>query len=168
MFRAEIDPAARTVRYLPYGGAVAIVLDQLNLVVRQTGAGKANAGKTETADGLGPQMVNGVSARGERTTQTIPAGEIGNNREIKIVTERWISEDLQMLIKSSNLDPRFGDTTYELTGTTQREPDPALFQVPAGYTEVGGPGRSGGRGGARGGAPPATGGRGGRGPGKQP
>jgi hypothetical protein len=26
-------------------------------------------------------------------------------------------------------------TTYELTGISQAPPDPALFQVPAGYTE---------------------------------
>jgi hypothetical protein len=62
------------------------------------------------------------------------------------VTERWYSDDLQMLIKSTNTDPRFGDTTYQLTGISQGEQSPSLFQVPADYTEAAG--------GARGGGPP--------------
>ena len=39
-----------------------------------------------------------------------------------------------MLLKTSNSDPRFGINTYELTNIKQDQPDPALFQVPAGYT----------------------------------
>lgn len=162
-FRVELDPAARTARYQKYT-VLAGAFDQF-LRQQQSGTLNRNGVRSETAEGLGSQTLNGVTARGERLTQTIPAGEIGNDREIKIVNERWVSENLQMLIKSTNSDPRFGDTTYELTNITQREPDAALFQVPSGYAEVSGPGRAGGRGGARGGAP---GGRGGRGPGKQP
>jgi hypothetical protein len=67
---------------------------------------------------------------------TIPKGQIGNDREIKVVTERWVSNDLQMTIKSSNSDPRFGDTTYQLTGIVEREPDASLFQIPPGYTDL--------------------------------
>ena len=89
---------------------------------------------SETTEKLGPQMINGVSAEGVRTSMTIPTGQIGNNRDIKIVDEQWTSSDLQMLVKSSNSDPRFGDTTYQLTKVTRTEPDPALFQIPADYT----------------------------------
>jgi hypothetical protein len=31
-------------------------------------------------------------------------------------------------------DPRTGDTTYRLTNIVRAEPDPALFQVPPGFT----------------------------------
>jgi hypothetical protein len=83
---------------------------------------------------LAPQMVNGILAKGSRITSTIPAGAFGNDRDVKIVNERWYSDDLQVLVKSSNSDPRFGTTTYELTGILQAAPDPALFHPPADYS----------------------------------
>lgn len=83
------------------------------------------------AEDLGDQIVNGVMAHGTRSTITIPEGQIGNDREIRIVSERWYSNDLQMLIKSSNNDPRFGETTYELTNIVQGAQDPTLFQMPS-------------------------------------
>jgi len=83
---------------------------------------------------LGFQMQNGVMAQGTRSTLTIPQGQIGNNRDIHVVNERWYSKDLQMIVKSVNSDPRFGVTTFELTNISQNAPDPTLFQVPTGYT----------------------------------
>jgi hypothetical protein len=85
---------------------------------------------------LGSQSVNGVTAQGIRTTMTIPKGQIGTNKDIKVLTERWTSSDLQMLVKSINSDPRFGDTTYQLTKVVQSAPDPGLFQIPPDYTVV--------------------------------
>ncbi len=38
-----------------------------------------------------------------------------------------------MVVKSSNADPRFGDTTFELTNINRAEPDPALFRIPGDY-----------------------------------
>jgi hypothetical protein len=90
----------------------------------------SNTGALRT-EVLAPQMIGGVLANGTRTTTTIPMGAVGNDRPINIVTERWYSEDLQILVKSTNSDPRFGDTTYEVTGIVQGAPDPALFQLPA-------------------------------------
>jgi hypothetical protein len=89
-----------------------------------------------THEDLPPQQMNGVRVRGERTTTTVPPGTLGNDRELKIVNERWYSDDLQALVKSTNSDPRFGVTTYELTGIVQAEPDPSLFQPPRGYKRV--------------------------------
>ena len=80
------------------------------------------------------QLVNGVMAQGTRITQIIPTGKIGNDRPITVVNERWFSNDLQMLVKSTSSDPRFGDTTYQLTNIVQSAPDPWLFQIPADYT----------------------------------
>jgi hypothetical protein len=86
-----------------------------------------------SAEDLGTQSFSGTTAIGRRTTLMIAAGEIGNDRAIQVVSETWYSSDLQMMVKSSNSDPRFGDTTFELTNINRAEPDPALFRIPADY-----------------------------------
>jgi hypothetical protein len=87
----------------------------------------------QVTEELPPQNVDGVWAKGSRITITIPAGTFGNNRDVKVVNERWYSDDLKVLLKSSNNDPRYGLTTYELTQIVQAPPNPAVFQVPADY-----------------------------------
>jgi len=82
---------------------------------------------------LPAHFTNGILAKGSRVTVTIPAGTFGNNRDLKVVNERWYSDDMHILLKSSNSDPRFGTTTYELTDLVQAPPDPSLFQVPGDY-----------------------------------
>jgi len=89
---------------------------------------------------LGSQTMEGVSATGVRTTRTIPAGQIGNDRPISIVTEVWTSPDLQTIISSKRSDPRMGDQTYRLTNIQRGEPDPSLFTVPADFKMVDGGG----------------------------
>jgi hypothetical protein len=92
-------------------------------------------------ESLGTQAINGLSAEGMRYTRTIAAGEIGNEKAITVVSERWYSTDLQMEVKSTHSDPRFGETTYTLTNVQRQEPAAALFTVPADYTvKEGGPG----------------------------
>jgi hypothetical protein len=88
------------------------------------------AEKANTED-LGDQVINGVMAHGTRSTITIPEGQIGNDRQIKVVSERWFSNELGVLIKSTNNDPRFGETTFELTDILQGAQDPILFEMPA-------------------------------------
>lgn len=91
---------------------------------------------------LGTQTINGVTAQGTRYTRTIPAGQVGNEKPITIVSEVWFSPDLQMLVMSKRSDPRFGDTTYQLTNIQRTEPDPTLFQIPSDYTiKTRGPGK---------------------------
>jgi hypothetical protein len=87
--------------------------------------------KTES---LGTQTIEGISATGTRTTRTIPAGEIGNERPLEITSEVWTSPDLQMVIRSKRNDPRVGDTVYKLTNIQRADPDPSLFQVPSGFS----------------------------------
>jgi hypothetical protein len=131
------------------GQATRIVTQEFRDLVFTTGAigGAVGAGVPATAafragdalakpviDNLGTQNVGGVTATGQKTTLTIPAGEIGNDRPIQVVGETWYSSDLQMVVKSSNSDPRFGETTYSLTNINRAEPDPSLFQIPADYT----------------------------------
>lgn len=98
------------------------------------------AGKRELADqqavrsDLGTQTINGVPAQGTRITRTIPAGQIGNEKPIVIVTETWYSPDLQTYVLRKTTNPLSGNTTFQLTNIQQGEPDPTLFQVPSDYT----------------------------------
>jgi TonB family protein len=82
---------------------------------------------------LGTQMVEGIAAEGTRYIDTIPAGAIGNEREINIVRERWYSPELQMVVLTKHVDPRYGESTQRLTNIDRNEPDASLFQVPDGY-----------------------------------
>jgi len=92
-----------------------------------------------TEESLGVQTIEGVQAQGTRLTRTIAAGEIGNASPITIVSERWYSPELQRMVMTKRNDPRFGETTFRLTGINREEPSPALFQVPSDYTLKEGP-----------------------------
>ena len=83
---------------------------------------------------LGQQVIEGVPATGTRTTTVISAGAIGNEQPITVTSEEWYSPDFKVLVMTKHADPRAGDTTYRLTGITRSEPDPSLFQLPAGVT----------------------------------
>jgi hypothetical protein len=66
-------------------------------------------------------------------TDTIPAGTIGNDLKIDIVTERWYSADIDAMVLERFSDPRVGETSYRLVNVVRGEPSPDLFQVPQGY-----------------------------------
>lgn len=87
-------------------------------------------------ESLGTQMMEGVRVEGTRTTTTIPQGQMGNERAIEIVSEKWYSPELQVKIMSRHSDPRFGETIYKLVNVNRNEPDASLFQVPSGYKVV--------------------------------
>jgi hypothetical protein len=83
---------------------------------------------------LGTQTIAGVTAQGTRITRTIPAGQIGNEKPITIVNERWYSNDLQVIVMSKRSDPWSGETTYTLTNINRTEPDASRFTVPSDYS----------------------------------
>jgi hypothetical protein len=121
----------------------------------QTRIQQEEAAGTRKTESLGTQTINGVLAEGTRITRTIPAGKIGNDKAIQIVSERWFSPDLQIVVKSTKTDPQFGTSTYTITNLQKSEPAAALFTVPSGFTvQQGGPGAGGRRGGAPQGPPP--------------
>jgi hypothetical protein len=94
---------------------------------------KAEKDEVETEE-LGSDAIDGVRVTGKRTTTTIAAGKIGNDRPIVITHEEWTSPDLKVVVKSVDSDPRTGERTMVLEGLTVGDPDPALFKVPEGYT----------------------------------
>jgi hypothetical protein len=85
---------------------------------------------------LGSETMEGVLVNGVRTTQTIPAGQIGNDRPITIVTEVWTSPDLKVVVYSKRSDPRMGDQTFRLSNIVRTEPNASLFTVPADFKTV--------------------------------
>ena len=87
-----------------------------------------------TTEDLGFQNLEGVMATGKRTTTVIPAGQVGNAQEIRVVSEQWFSDEIQALVMTRHVDPRSGENVYRLMNILRAEPDPALFQVPADYT----------------------------------
>ncbi len=92
---------------------------------------KSAQSKTES---LGNRTIEGLLAEGTRTVTTIPAGELGNERPIEIVSERWYSPELQVVVLTKRTDPRMGETTYRLSNVNRTEPPRSLFDVPADYT----------------------------------
>lgn len=83
---------------------------------------------------LGERTIEGLSVRGTRTTTVIPASAIGNDQPIRIVSEEWFSNELQVLVQTRHSDPRSGETTYTLTNVVRAEPDRSLFEVPPDYS----------------------------------
>jgi hypothetical protein len=86
-----------------------------------------------TTESLGKQTIEGVEAEGTRSTITIPAGRIGNDRPLKIVSERWFSPELKIVILSKHNDPFAGENVYRLTNISREEPPLSLFTVPSDY-----------------------------------
>ena len=82
---------------------------------------------------LGTEVVEGLNCDHMLTTQTIPAGTIGNEQPIVITSETWASPELHLLIMRKHSDPRFGETVYKLSNITRNEPDPSLFQPPSDF-----------------------------------
>jgi hypothetical protein len=86
-----------------------------------------------TRESLGSKTILGVVAEGVRRTTVIPAGAQGNDRPITSVSEVWRSPDLNIILSTTSDDPREGHRTNEITSLDRGEPNPALFQPPAGY-----------------------------------
>lgn len=87
-----------------------------------------------TTTALGERDFGGVRAQGSRTTWTITAGRIGNKLPIEVVSERWHSPELNLVVLSRYADPRSGERMYRLESISRDEPNAELFKVPADYS----------------------------------
>jgi len=85
---------------------------------------------------LPPQQINGVDAEGTRSCRTIQMDEESSHRVIEVTNENWISPDLRIVVRHIHDDPRTGRETTDLTDVVRGDPDPSLFQPPAGYQVV--------------------------------
>ena len=66
-------------------------------------------------DSLGPREIEGITTEGTRIAMTIPAGPMRNEKEVKIVAERWFSPALKTVILIEHSDSRSGKSIYRLT-----------------------------------------------------
>src|ERR1700733_4076515 len=62
------------------------------------GSDKSRDVKEET---LPNKTIEGLNCTGKRTTVTIPAGQIGNEKPIAIVQETWYSPDIEAVVQST-------------------------------------------------------------------
>jgi hypothetical protein len=88
---------------------------------------------------LGTETIQGVEARGRRTTSTTPAGALGNNEPLVHSNETWTAIDpglRRILARQVSDDPQSGKMTKELTNFSQAEPEAAIFQPPPDYEIV--------------------------------
>jgi hypothetical protein len=99
---------------------------------------ESDEGSEASTESLGSQTIEGVPVTGVRTTRTIPAGQIGNERPINIVTEVWTSPDLKTIVSSKREDPRMGEQTFKLSNIVRAEPDASLFTVPSDFKMIDG------------------------------
>jgi len=114
-----------------HGGAGAVVSQRI-----VTAGGAAAANNNFKNEPLGKRMVEGVEAEGTRTTFTIPAGQIGNDRALDTISERWYSNDLKTVVLTTRKDPRTGESSYKLTNLRRGEPSRQLFELPPDYKIV--------------------------------
>jgi hypothetical protein len=100
------------------------------------GGGRAR-GRTSENVAVGPlerKTIEGVAVEGRKTTTIIPAGQVGNEQPITIVSEEWRSPELNLLVLTRHADPRTGESIYRLENIVRAEPDRSLFMVPPDYT----------------------------------
>jgi hypothetical protein len=90
----------------------------------------------QTHDNLGGQQIEGIQTIGTRDSTTYNPGAIGNDRPFTVSREFWQAPSLGVNLLSKLSDPRIGTQTFTLTDIQLGEPDPKLFELPAGYATV--------------------------------
>jgi len=123
------DPATR-ISYI-YNPATMIAREQLVPPPRPFGSG----GNGTTED-LGTSTLNGMQAKGTRTTRVVPAEVSGTGKPVTVTDEVWYSEDLHMNLMEEHTDLRGGKQTVVILSIKRDEPAASLFEVPAGYKIV--------------------------------
>ena len=93
-------------------------------------------GATMTDEDLGTQTILGIPATGHRNTTTYPVGTYqGNDAPVTSVNENWHRVQYGLTMLSKTIGPE-NESTTTMKDFSREEPDPALFQIPAGYQIV--------------------------------
>jgi hypothetical protein len=83
---------------------------------------------------LGTKTIKGLTAEGKRYTICIPAHTNKDDQPRIMFAEYWDVAGLGVSVLQSIDDPYLNSYTDEMTDIEFGEPDPALFQIPEGYT----------------------------------
>ena len=107
-----------------------------NVAVRTQTSVPARAESRESVrpEDLGTTEMEGFTVKGTRYTNTIPAGQIGNEQPITSLQEIWLSPVLKIALLDKHDDPQSGQRITKLVNIRTTEPDPSLFQIPPDYT----------------------------------
>jgi hypothetical protein len=85
---------------------------------------------------LGSNVIDGIAVRGVLQTKVVAAPASTTGKTITIQDQYWYSEELHLNMLIKHDDPRTGSQIVSVTRMTRTEPDPKLFEVPAGYKVV--------------------------------
>jgi hypothetical protein len=85
---------------------------------------------------LGTKFIFDVQTEGTHDTVTYNPGAFGNDRKLTVEKEFWYSAQLGISLSSIRTDPQIGKQTFTVTSLNVSEPDPALFELPAGFKIV--------------------------------
>jgi hypothetical protein len=82
---------------------------------------------------LGSKTIEGIPAIGIRTTQIGAEDDGWKGKPIRIF-EQWVSDDLAAMLIDTTIDlKKSTETTSSLVDIERAEPEPTLFQIPAGF-----------------------------------
>jgi hypothetical protein len=85
------------------------------------------------AEELPPQVLQGVTTRGSKVVRTVPAGVDGNDHDLTTTILSWYSPELHLAMTTIIDDPIKGLHKMEFVNLKRVEPDPKIFEIPAGY-----------------------------------
>lgn len=137
------DPNTHTIYNCFFAGAKKNVCELLPYTPRRPAVDTAEkdlSGELQDKQGsyshqfLGKQFVSGVETVGVRETTTYNAGVFGNDRVMTVEREEWYSPQLDLNLLSVRSAPETGKQTFTATNVTLGDPDPELFELPAGFT----------------------------------
>ena len=89
-----------------------------------------------TDEDLGTKSMENVSVHGVRRSTIVPATVSGTGKPVVVIDETWYSEELHLDMLIKHDDPRTGQQTVAVTHVDRNEPNPTMFQIPAGYKVV--------------------------------
>ena len=86
-------------------------------------------------ENLGDDKIEGISVKGCRITRSLP-GKPDSNQPETSITEIWASPELQINLLVTEHYSNGEERLTRLSNIIREEPDPALFQIPEGYTDA--------------------------------
>jgi len=87
-----------------------------------------------TRESIGTDVMDNLNVVGTRETISINPGVVGNSQALVSTREFWYSPDIQVNLLVTRKDPREGTQVIRVVNLSRSEPDPAMFQVPTGFT----------------------------------
>jgi len=89
--------------------------------------------RTLTRESLGSSVIEGLYVIGTREITTLVAGAAGNVRPIVATREYWYSDELQINLAVTRIDPGSGKQVIRVSHIVRGDPDPHLWDVPIGF-----------------------------------